>query len=304
MRNADIRDAFFDELYELAKNDKGILLITDDMDAFGIRRFRKDFPKQFINIGVSEQNLMDTAAGLATIGKKVYVVGICAYVTARCFEQIRFSICSMNLPVTIIGIGTGFSFSFDGPTHHGTSDIAIMRTLSEITIYNPCDMLSAIYSARFSFRDKGPSYVRLDKGIYTHLYKLTDDFSKGFKIIKKIKDTNIVSTGFMTHRAMAIIKKIPAFGLVDLFRVKPLNKNFYKEVILNSRNLISLEENNLTGGIGSALSEMITDSDASVKLKRIAVDDKQFHKFGSRDYLLSLSDLDIESILKRITWQR
>src|SRR5438067_72744 len=103
----DVRDAIFDTVYKIAKEDKDFIFIADDMDAFSLRKYKKDLPKQYINIGVAEQNMIDVAAGLASCGKKVCCFGICSYVTTRCYEQIKFSVCSMNLPVTILGIGAG-----------------------------------------------------------------------------------------------------------------------------------------------------------------------------------------------------
>ena len=171
----DIRDAFFDELYLLGKKDSSVIVISDDLDAWGLRKFKEDFPERFINIGVAEQNMIDVAAGLASCGKKVFVYGICSYVTARCLEQIKFSVCSMNLPVVIIGVGAGFSFSFDGPSHHGIHDVGIMRMMPEITIYNPIDAESTVASARMAYTQKIPAYIRLDKGIFPDLnYKKSD----------------------------------------------------------------------------------------------------------------------------------
>src|SRR3989344_2949968 len=183
----DIRDAFFDELYRLAKKDSRVMLISDDLDAWGLRKFKEDFPERFINIGVAEQNMIDVAAGLAACGKKVFVYGICSYVTARCLEQIKFSVCSMNLPVVIIGVGAGFSFSFDGPSHHGIHDVGIMRMLPEMTIYNPIDAHSAGMSARMAYAQKSPAYIRLDKGSFLDLHYTRDDLQKGFKILSPLK---------------------------------------------------------------------------------------------------------------------
>lgn len=300
----DIRDAFFEEVYKLGKRDKNLIFITDDMDAFVLRRFRRNFPKQFINIGVAEQNLMNVAAGLAASHKKVFVYGIANYVTMRCFEQIKFSICSMNLPVVIVAVGPGFSFAFDGPTHHGTNDLAIMRTLPEITIYNPSDAASAAACAVLSYNFNGPVYVRLDKGVFPNFWRKKDNFSKGFKILKNLSKTNIVSNGYMTQQAIKVSKNLEKkslqFGVIDIFRIKPVALDFYKEVVSNSEKIVTLEENCLTGGIGSLVSELISDYGANVKLKRIALPDLQLFTYGSRDYLHKSSSIDLESIEKAL----
>ena len=107
----DIRDAFFDEIYDIASKDKNVIFITADADAFSLRRYKRDFPEQFINVGVAEQNMVLIAAGLALSGKKVFVYSIIPFITMRCYEHIKANICSMDLDVTIIGCGAGLSFS-------------------------------------------------------------------------------------------------------------------------------------------------------------------------------------------------
>ncbi len=303
LSKTDIRDAFFGEIYQIGKKDKNIIFISDDMDAFSLKKFRKDLPKQYVNIGVAEQNMIDLAAGLATTGKKVFVYGICSYVTTRCLEQIKFSVCSMNLPVTIIGIGAGFSFNFDGPSHHGTCDIGVMRMLPEITILNPADAFSAKESVHIAYKNKGPVYIRLDKGYFPKIYTSSTDVSRGYKIVLNLKDTNIITTGFMlqqTLHALESIQKTSQVGLVDLFKIKPISKNFIQKVIRKSKKIITIEENSIISGIGTIISELITDNGLNIRLKRLAVKDHQFDQFGGREWLQSLNGLDIKSIQRSI----
>lgn len=303
--NQDIRDAFFEEIYKVGKKDKNVIFITDDLDSFVMRRFKQAFPKQFINIGVAEQNLMDVAAGLAVSGKKVFVYGICTYITMRCYEQIRFAIASMNLPVVIIGVGAGFSFSYDGSTHHGTCDIGIMRMLSEITILNPSGAILAASCAKIAYKNKGPIYVRLDKGKFPEFYNKKDSWEAGFKIIRPISAITIISTGYMVQRAVAVADELKknsiSVGVVDVWRLKPIDKLLFSK-LLNSKVLITLEENSIVGGLGSIFSEIICDSGQNIKLKRLAVLDKQFISYGKRDWFHNLNNLDIASIKKTVKY--
>lgn len=304
LENIDIRDAFFIEIYNLGEKDKDVIFITDDLDAYVLRKFKRDFPKQFINIGVAEQNMIDLAAGLASCGKRVFVYGICNYVTMRCFEQIRFSVCSMNLPVNIIGVGPGFSFSFDASSHHGTNDLAVMRILPEIIILNPCDALSASKSADIAYRTKSPTYIRIDKGVLPNIYQKTDNFNDGFKIVKKLEKINIVSTGYMTHQAIQIAEKLAKKGLkigvADLFKIKPVGDKFINEVVGKSKLMITLEENSRVGGIGTVISEIITDNNLPVRLKILGVADKQFSAFGSREWFHKINKINMESVASQI----
>ena len=135
--NKDMRDAFFDEIYLESFKNPDLIVITNDMDIFSLRKLKKQRPNQFINVGVAEQNMINIASGLASTGMKVIIYGIAPFVVFRCFEQIKMNICSMNLPVSIVGIGSGVSFAFDGPTHHAIQDISVMNALPEMSILNP-----------------------------------------------------------------------------------------------------------------------------------------------------------------------
>lgn len=296
----DIRDIYFKEIRTYAKRDKKLIFITDDLDAWELKKFKAQIPAQFINIGVAEQSLVDIAAGLATCKFKVFIYGISSFMTARCYEQLRFSISSMNLPVVIIGVGSGFSFSFDGSSHHGLGDIAIMRIIPEMTIYNPIDALSAKSSAFFAYKSEGPVYVRLDKGTFEPIYNNSDKLDKGYKIIKTLQQVNIISTGFLSHRVLSVAETLLGegvkVGVVDIFRLKPVDKGFIKNVIGHSKKIITIEENLISGGLGTLMSELIADNKLKIPMKRLAVSDKQFSEFGSRDWLLEKNGLDKKSI--------
>ena len=131
LSSIDTRDAFFFDLYNIARNDRQVVFLTADMGAYSLARFKKDLPKQYINVGVAEQNMVSVAAGLSLSGKKVFIYSITPFTTFRCFEQIKIDLSGMNLPVVIVGMGTGFTYSGDGPTHHAIHDLAVMRVLPD-----------------------------------------------------------------------------------------------------------------------------------------------------------------------------
>jgi len=302
--NIDIRDAFFDKIYDIAAKDKDVIFITADADAFSLRKYKKDFPEQFINVGVAEQNMVAVAAGLALSGKKVFIYAIIPFLTMRCYEHIKVNICSMNLPVTIIGIGSGLSFGNDGPTHHAIQDISIMRTLPEIMILNPCDSMSAAACAQISYESKKPIYVRIDKGVLKPLYNDKDVFSKGLKVLKKTTDINIISTGIMSQQAVLVAEELKKHnvnvGIIDLFRIKQVDEKLLIKLIKNSKQLITIEENSILGGIGTVVSEILTDNKLNIPLKRIALEDKQCFDYGTREWLHEHYGLDVQSLTKTI----
>lgn len=300
----DIRDSFFQEIYDLAKRDKDIVFITADADSFVLRDYKKNLPKQFINVGVAEQNMIAVASGLALSGKKVFVLALIPFVILRCFEHIKVNICSMNLPVTIIGLGAGFASGIDGATHHATDDIAIMRVLPEITILNPSDSTLSASCAQIAYKTRSPVYVRLDKGKFPKFYERDYDYAIGFKIINPLKDVNIISTGFMTREAVKLLQELEReslnAGLIDLYRIKPLNSLSLLKCIDKSKYLITIEENSIVGGIGTVISELLSDNRKNISLKRIALGDKQYFDYGTREWLIKYCGLDVENMAKEI----
>jgi transketolase len=296
----DMRDAFFDEIYRIARADSSVVFLTDDMDAFSLRRFKKDMPDQFLNIGVAEQNLVNLSAGLAMSGKRVFAYGIAPFVTMRCFEQIKVNICSMRLPVTIVGVGAGFSFEFDGPTHHGIHDVPIMRAIPEMNIYNPSDAASAEGIAKRVHVAGEPAYVRIDKGTFPVLSDTEDDFSSGYRIINPPGDVTVVATGYMSSRVTAVIESLGSdasgIGLVDLYRLKPVDASFESDVITPSKTVITLEESSISGGIGTIVAEMVAESDSHTKLVRLGAEDRQFIQYGTREWFHSINGIDDESL--------
>lgn len=300
----DIRDAFFQEIYNIAAQDKNVIFITADADSFVLRDYKRDFSEQFINVGIAEQNMVTVAAGLALSGKKVFILALIPFIVLRCFEHIKVNLCSMNLPVTIIGLGAGFASGIDGPTHHAIDDIAIMRVLPEITILNPSDSTLSASCAQIAYKTNGPVYVRLDKGKFPRFYELDDDYSVGFKVIKQLQEVNIISTGFMTKEVLMVAaelkRKFLKVGIIDLFRIKPLNNARLLRCIDKSRILITVEENSIVGGLGTIISELLTDNHRNIILKRIALEDKQCFDYGTREWLCHHYGLGLDALVKAI----
>lgn len=305
LSDTDIRDAFFDEVYNIAERDSQVIFLTDDMGAYSLVRFKKDLGNQYINVGIAEQNIVSIAAGLALGGKKVFIYGVIPFVTLRCYEQIKVDLCCMNLPVTIVGVGTGLSYGSDGPTHHATSDIAVMRALPEITILNPSDSISTKASAMIAYKNPSPTYVRIERGKLPLIYDgKTNSFQDGLAEISEGHDLTIISTGIMVHQALKVSQILSTHsisaGVVDLYRIKPLNENMLLKIIDKSKHVITLEENTINGGIGSMVSEVLADNKREVPLNRIALPDEHCFKTGDRELLHALYKLDADNIVKTI----
>lgn len=299
-----MRESFFNSLYQVMKRDKNVMLLISDTGALVLDDIRKDFPGRCINAGIAEQNLASVASGLAMCGKLVYIYAIIPFVTMRCYEQIRVDICCQKLPVKIIGIGAGLDYSTLGPTHHGFEDIALMRSLPGMTILSPSDKISAGKFAGISYKIPGPVYVRLER-YGKALHKGAEEkFSDGLKALRKGDNICIIATGKMVLTALKAAdelkhKKIRA-TVIDLYMIKPLNNQLLLGAIGKIDRVVTIEEHSITGGVGSAVSEILAEKGGHFKFKRFGMPDGFCRQYGSREYLHRLLNLDAKSIAANI----
>jgi len=301
-----MRDFFFQVLFDEAKKNRNVMLITADTGAICHDKFKEELSEQYINVGIAEQDMIGVAAGLAMSGKIVYVYAITPFATMRCYEQIRVDLCCMELPVSIVGIGAGLDYSTLGATHHGTEDIALMRLLPAMEIYSPSDNLTAGVLAKVDPQRDKPRYIRLDRTGFPAIYKDENDidFSKGFSTLQQGKDLYIIATGRMVYKALEIAKKLSAqsisTGVIDLFRIKPFNEKMIWSVIKHAGHLVTLEEHFLTGGIGSLVSGMVAVKEDAPLFKPIGIPDQFCKIYGKREYLQKAYGLDADSVEKSI----
>lgn len=299
----DIRDAFFDELYEIARRDRNVIFMTADMGAQSLERFKRDLPDQYINVGIAEQNLVSVAAGLALSGKRVFIYAIIPFATLRCIEQIKVDLCVMKLPVTIIGSGPGFTYSSDGPTHHGLEDVSVMRSLPGMAIYSPSDHITAKFAAVVSYKAIGPAYVRLDKGVWPALHDADEDLSRGLGFIRKGMKLLIIATGCMTHTALQVAETLRISGIntgvIDLFRLKPIPEELVHMAKKYER-IATIEEHTLSGGMGSAVIELFSDSGRMIPVKRFGISDDYLERYGDRAWMQSHYGLHDKNIIRTI----
>jgi len=299
-----MRDAFFDNLYKIAKKDRDIILVCADMGAPSLDKFRRDLSSQFLNIGIAEQNMITVSSGLALSGKNVFAHAIMPFITLRCYEQIKIDMCAMNVPITTVGVGAGFSYDDSGPTHHATEDIAIMRCLPNITILNVTDNVMASACAEIAYRFDSPLYIRLDREPFQVLYKKNEDFSKGVSCLREGKDLCIIATGNMVHKALEVANILEKYSIkvavVDLYRLKPINVKKLIEFIEQSEKILTLEENLINGGVGSIIAEVLVDNNIIIPLKRIAIPDKYCYTYGGRECIRKTIDLDSISVERTI----
>ncbi len=298
------RDSFIAEIFKAAKKDKEICFLCADLGAQALDEFRDVLPDQFIHVGISEQNMVDIAAGLAIDGKKVFCYAMAPFVTLRCFEQIKVAIGHMNLPVTFIGVGVGFAYDDAGPTHYATEDIACMRSLAGIEILTPADDTSVVQMAKLCCEKPAFRYIRLDRKNLPEIYQGKDIFTKqGFNVVREGKDIALVASGYMLHSALEVAKHFSEKGrelaVIDIFSLKPISPKVQEE-FKKYKKLITLEEHFLSAGFGSAVLEYCADHELEVKIKRLGVADHYYFENGGRKYVHKLAQIDVPSLIEKI----
>ena len=300
-----MRPTFFSALYKIMQRDKNVVLLTGDVGAVAMDDIRAVFPDRCINAGIAEGNMMGVAAGMAMSGKTVFIFTMIPFVTMRCYEQLRIDVCLHGLSVKAIGVGPGVDYSTLGPTHHGLEDIALMRSLPGMQILSPCDDTQAMAFCRIAYSTPGPFYIRLDRNGQPLVYSDgQQDFSQGLITLKEGKELLILATGNMVLTALSVTELLAKHsintGVVDVFRIKPLNKEVLLKAISKAQYVVTLEEHSVIGGLGSAVAEVLAENSSSVKFNRLGLPDDFYRRYGTRQFLQSEIGLDAEGLSKRL----
>ena len=298
-----MRDAFLKSLTHLAKIDKDIVLLTADLGYGVFENFEKDFPGQFFNVGVAEQNMTGLASGLAIEGKKVVTYSIGNFPTLRCLEQIRNDACYHELNITIVASGGGFSYGSLGMSHHTTEDIAIMRSLPGTLVVAPGTQKETEDLTSALINHQGVSYLRLDKSFakdmpHENIIGKANQYSKGV-------DITLVTTGGILKdviEASELLKQRNiSCNVVSMHTIKPIDSDILIHLSNNSKGIVTVEEHNLDAGLGSAVAEVLLDYGAIPKIfLRIGLDNKFSSIVGSQDYLKEKYELDSISIARKV----
>lgn len=299
-----MRIAFVKTLFELAKQDKRIMLLTADLGFSVFEEFIEKLPKQYLNAGVAEQNMTGVAAGMAMQGKIPIIYSIIPFVTMRNFEQVRDDICYQNLNVKIVGVGSGFSYGPYGHTHYGLEDVGIMRTIPGITIFAPGDPIETELATRAAFKINGPVYIRIGKaGEQTvHTKKPLFNVGEGI-VVKKGTDVTIFTTGTMLPTAVQVSESLDdrySVGVISMPTIKPFDEKVVLEYAKKTKYLFSLEEHFIIGGLGSAISEVLAENRTSCSFKRIGVPDKFSKKTGNQNFMRELNGITLLQVSRSI----
>lgn len=299
-----IRQSYGEALADLGKkNEKIVVLDADLSSATKTNIFAKEFPERFLDMGIAEANMIGTAAGLATCGKIPYVSTFAAFAAGRAYDQIRCSVCYPKLNVKICVTHSGITVGEDGATHQMIEDISMMRTMPNMTVMTTSDDVETKWAVEEISKIEGPVYLRLARVKTSKIYDENQKFEIGKAIqIGEGTDATIFATGVTVEQALIAKEELHKQGIevrvVDMHTIKPIDKEMIIKCAKETKKLISVEDHSVIGGLGSAISEVLTEN-YPVKLKRIGIKDC-FGRSGKAEELIKYFGIDSESIKKAV----
>lgn len=298
-----MRTAFVETLTELAARDERIMLLVGDLGFGVVVEYAKRFPKQFLNVGIAEQNMAGVAAGLALSGKIVFTYSIANFPILRCLEQIRNDICYPRANVISVSVGGGFCYGALGMSHHATEDIAVMRALPELTVLSPGDPVETRAVTRWLGEGRGPAYLRLGRAGEPVVHQRPIDWQCG-KAIEVVPgdDVTFIATGSMLKTAVSTAEKLKksrsvSVRVLSMPTIKPIDVEAILEAARKTTWIVTLEEHSIIGGLGGAVAEILAETpNASATLIRCGLKSEFCEEIGDQEHLLKHHRLDADSL--------
>jgi transketolase len=304
-----MRNRFADTFYELGRADRRLCVVVADISPAGsIARFRREFPDRFINTGVAEQVMIGMAAGMAQRGLRPFAYTIATFALYRPFEMVRDDLCYQNLPVTIVGIGGGVSYSTLGATHHAQEDIAIACALPNMSVIAPCDPAEVEAATRWcAVQERGPVYLRLGKaGEPDFTADLVEKFVFGkLRFLRRGCDVCILTYGSIMKVAVQLADTLQAQGrsvsLVSVHTLKPLDTSGLAEVLASHRETVVIEEMSPQGSLAAKLKALAYERGAGSRIYCFSLRDEFVHAYGSHEEVLAAHGLTLDNILANLS---
>ena len=298
------RQSYGETLEKLGEKYSDIVVLDADLaTATKTINFAKKFPERFFDMGIAEANMMSTSAGMATTGKVPFASTFAVFAAGRSYDQIRNSICYPNLNVKICSTHSGITVGEDGATHQMLEDISMMRTLPNMKVLSPADDIETKWAIEEAYKQKGPVYVRLSRLATPIIYDENQNFEFGKMIqIGNGIDATIFASGDVLAEALKakeILAKAKGIDIrvVDVHTIKPIDEEMIVKCAKETKRLISIEDHNVIGGLGSAISEVLT-SKYPAKLERIGIND-EFGRSGKAEELIKFYGLNAEKIVEK-----
>lgn len=274
-----IREVYGSVLAELGDVNENIVVLDADLSGStksGI--FGKAHPERFFNMGIAEQNMVATAAGMSTVGKIPFVNTFTVFLTTLGLLSARDQICYSNLNVKFGGAYCGMSDALDGASHHATEDIACMRALPNMRVVVPSDAASTRWATKLAVESYGPMYLRLSRDVYPDLYEADAEFELGKgAIVREGSDLTVIACGLLVHKAIEAAEIMQERGVsvrvVDMYSVKPIDRELIMKCARETGRIVCAEEHNVIGGLGSAVSEVLAHEGAGVPVEFVGIQD-------------------------------
>lgn len=289
----------------MAEADERVILLTGDLGFKIFDDFARRFPGRFVNAGVAEANMIGVAAGLAMSGFRPFAYSIAPFATLRCLEQIRNDLCYHDASVTVVGVGGGYSYGPNGPTHHAMEDIAVMRALPNMTVICPGDPVEAELAVLASASHEGPIYLRLGRAGDPMVHKQSPDFRIGEAItIQDGADCTLISTGgilpVVVDAARLLLEHSIEARIVSMHTVKPLDSAVLEDCCDRGSPVFTVEEHERAAGLGSAIGEWICDRQIPCRLVSFGARNAFAHSSGSQECLRAQEGLTAQQISQRV----
>jgi len=303
-----VRNTFANTFFEAGLKDERLCVVVADISPAGaMDKFRQTFPERFINTGVAEQIMIGLCAGMALRGLRPFAYTIATFTLYRPFEFVRVDLCYQNLPVTIVGIGGGVTYSTLGGTHHAQEDVAVASAIPNMAVLAPCDPAETRLATLWCVKqERGPVYLRLGKAGEPDLTaSAVDGFEFGkLRYLKRGSDVCILGYGQILKVGAELAAKFEARGesvsLVSVHTVKPLDTVGIEAALQSHKRVVVIEELAPSGGLGPRVKEIAWNIQAQCRLESFALQDAFIHNYGSHGDLLAAHGLDAKTLASRL----
>lgn len=295
------RQSYGEALKELGETNQNVVVLDADLTtATKTGIFAKEFPNRFFNMGISEQDMIATAAGFATCNKIPYASTFAVFAAGRAYDQIRNSVCYPNLNVKICATHAGITVGEDGATHQMIEDISLMRTLPNMKVFCPCDDAETKFIINEISKIDGPCYVRLSRLSSPAIYTDKEQFEIGrAKQIGNGDDATIIATGVCVAEALKAKEELEKRGIyvrvVDVHTIKPIDKDTIVKCAKETKRVITIEDHSIIGGLGSAVCEVLSE-EYPTQVTRLGIKDT-FGKSGNATELMHYFEIDADAIV-------
>ncbi|MFQ5450496.1 MAG: transketolase family protein [Nitrospinaceae bacterium] len=304
MKDGATRDGYGTALLEIGENPRVVVLDAGVSDSTRTKKFGQEFPGRFFNMGISEADMVCTAAGLSRTGKIPFATSFACFLLGRCMDQILVSVAYSDSNVKLIGTHAGIAVGEDGPSAQMIVDLGYMRAIPNMTVIQPADWEEARQSTHTLLNHKGPAYLRLGRSKVTGVYDSSHSFEIGkAHVLRQGEKAVIFATGIMVQESLKAMEMLREENLrvtlVNVSTIKPLDADLIADQAKNHKAVITAEDHNLIGGLGDAVAEVLVDRNISVPFKKVAVQDR-FAETGTASELFEKYGLSAAHIVRAV----